>query len=226
MKRQAEANEHLRAITELRARDEERQTDAIKALSKATGVAVDQIMALGISTSNATDAMSAVRSSVVRTDIEGRLGKLGSEQYSVDVLREATKYAKPLMEYGRTHGGLGGLMEQVKNYEVKPYRPTGTPGIEWKLPNTPAEERHELAAKLAYTLAYERELSDAKSALSKAFDAGKVTVNNNFNGPVTNRVELRNDDPDRVMFAITDTMAKMAAVRTTSRYTPVGTGAP
>jgi hypothetical protein len=229
MKRQAEAGEHLHAITELRARDEEKQRDAIKALSKATGIAADQLAALGISTANTAGAMNAARGAAMNAGLDERMGKLGNEQFEVDVLKRATKFAGPLRDYARKHGGLAGAWEQLKDYAPERMVTVGSgavPGISFQMHDAAAEQKLKLAAKLAYTMAYERELSDAKSALSKAFDRGQVTVNNNFNGPVTNRVELRNDDPDRVMFAITDTMAKMAAVRTTSRYTPIGTGAP
>lgn len=224
-KRQAEAAEHLRAITELRARDEEKHRDALKALAKATGVAVEQLSALGVTSGNTAASMNAIRGAAMNNTLDERMGKLGNEQFEVEVLKRATRFAKPLQDYARTHGGsVAGAAEQLAGYEPEKYRRVGAAGaVSMFMRDAAEEQKLKLAAKLAYTLAYERELSDAKSALSKAFDAGKVTVNNNFNGPVTNRVELRNDDPDRVMFSITDAMARMAAVRTTSRYTPVGT---
>ena len=220
--------------------------DAVKRLGKVTDITADAFKELGYSADQlATDFAAGGRkiyNAITDAKTAALTDQTNKDKVETEVLQGAALQIEEMRRRSKEGASTGEIQAEVEaraqaernqaaaeflgvrnnraqlDFDGNPIGTSDKAGYDAAMSEITQREKESM---LALQLVAAKAASETKAAVQAVID-GKPQVVNHFNGPITNTIDLRGEDPDKIMFGITKGLTEMAANRTMSRFVSVG----
>ena len=243
MRREQEAAaETARKAAEAERLKEEQTARAQKALEKFekwTGFSAKALAALGLNVEEMGSKMARGMNSMIRAARKAMTTQAQQEgdkaALDIQITQGAAFYAgvgrKDPSFLARERERLTAIARTRTRRVHKLFEggPRGGRFGEWVNEPVPAAERNKAREELrnitmAQAYLRRQRLQETAEGQRAILEGTAPQITNNYNGPITVNVDLRDEDPDRIMFSVLDDVARMSEHRTTSRMYPAFAG--